>query len=191
MADEFSKFDKLLKDKKFWDEYERSIEHAARSVFEDLCMAGIRAAEKLGKKSYAEKKLFTFDEAQALSEKVIRSYLPSWIKGITQTTQDRIKEAVITARREGSGTQGVLDTITSLFSPDRAKVIAITETTRLFGQGAQAVYRAQEMEKWQWNTAEDPWVDSECSERNGKSYGIDEEFEPAHPNCRCWPSPVA
>lgn len=124
-----------------------------------------------------------------LAEDAINDYVPELSRGISETTYDAIKGAVIMARSEGGGSIEVQRAIDHLFSPERAQRVAITETTRLFGKGSQAVYREQGVTGWQWSTCNDPWVCAICEELQDEVFEADDEFEPAHVNCRCFPRP--
>lgn len=130
------------------------------------------------------------DELNAAAEDAIRSYQTPFTESVRQTTIGLIKDAVLKAREEGGGVEQVLDAISPLFSPDRARTIAVTETTRLFGIGTQATFRAMGLEYWEWATAEDEAVCPICSDLDGEAFDIDTPFAPAHPNCRCYLSPV-
>lgn len=68
-------------------------------------------------------------------------------------------------------------------------MVAITETTNMFGRGAQAVYREQGVTGWEWTTCNDPWVCPQCEDLDGQVFTADDEFEAAHPACRCWAKP--
>lgn len=124
-----------------------------------------------------------------LAEDAINDYVPELSRGISETTYDAIKGAVVMARSEGGGSIEVQRAIDHLFSPERAQRVAITETTRLFGKGSQAVYREQGVTGWQWSTCNDPWVCAICEELEDEVFEADDEFEPAHVNCRCFPRP--
>lgn len=124
-----------------------------------------------------------------LAEDAINDYVPELSRGISETTYDAIKGAVVMARSEGSGSIEVQRAIDHLFSPERAQRVAITETTRLFGKGSQAVYREQGVTGWQWSTCNDPWVCPICEALEDEVFEADDEFEPAHVNCRCFPRP--
>lgn len=83
-----------------------------------------------------------------------------------------------------------------LFGPKRAKMIAITEVTRAYAEANQMVFQQAGVKKRRWNTGNDELVCLICRPLNGKVVDINEPFPggimlpPAHPNCRCWITPV-
>jgi len=79
-----------------------------------------------------------------------------------------------------------------LFSPDRARVIARTETARALGQGQKGAAVAQGRDEKRWTTSADDLVSDECRENEEAGWiatadafpsGVD--TVPQHPNCRC------
>lgn len=82
----------------------------------------------------------------------------------------------------------------------RAGTIAVTEVTRAYAEGNRIAYTNSGVEKWRWRTNRDDLVCTVCGPLNGKVKQIGESFgvfnnqpftqPPAHPNCRCWVTPV-
>ena len=79
-----------------------------------------------------------------------------------------------------------------LFSPDRARVIARTETARGLGQGQKGAAIAQGRDEKRWTTSGDELVSDDCRENENAGWistadafpsGVD--TVPQHPNCRC------
>lgn len=84
-----------------------------------------------------------------------------------------------------------------LYSPERARAIAVTEVTRAFAQGNLAAWRESEVvERKRWNTAVDELVCPICRPLAGQIEDIGGTFDggldgpPAHVRCRCWVTPV-
>lgn len=195
-ADTLRIFDDLLADEEFWREFSQELERALAPRLLVIFFAGAEAAARLPKRRAekaqpAEASDYISPEALArIGEQAIQGYVSPFAKQITQTTYDGVRDAVVRARRDGTGVEGVIEAIKPMFSSKRAELIAVTETTRLFGLGSQAIYQAQGYTHWEWRTAEDPWVDDECAGLNGQVFPISRSFEPAHPRCRCWPTPA-
>ena len=195
-ADTLRIFDDLLADEEFWREFSQELERALAPRLLVIFFAGAEAAARLPKRRAekaqpAEASDYISPEALArIGEQAIQGYVSPFAKQITQTTYDGVRDAVVRARRDGTGVEGVIESIKPMFSSKRAELIAVTETTRLFGLGSQAIYQAQGYTHWEWRTAEDPWVDDECAGLNGQVFPISRSFEPAHPRCRCWPTPA-
>jgi len=83
-----------------------------------------------------------------------------------------------------------------VFGRKRAERIAATEVTRAAFQGSRASYRESGViQKMVWRTARDERVCPVCGPLEGRYAALDSMWEgnrtiPAHPNCRCWASPV-
>lgn len=120
----------------------------------------------------------------------VQAMMATWASGIAQTTKDNILDSLTVARRDSLGSEYVLDRIKADFSQARAQRIAVTEVTRFFGAGAQHVYKAAELPGWEWQTVEDKWVCPICTAKDNEQFDVDVEFEPGHPNCRCFPRPI-
>lgn len=85
----------------------------------------------------------------------------------------------------------------SMFDPARARMVAITETTRIFAEVNVATWAASGVvQGTTWNDVRDENVDPIC-EANvlagvvplGESYPSGDQYAPAHPGCRCYMQP--
>lgn len=121
---------------------------------------------------------------------IFRTYQDAWWAQLENTTREGLRTAIAAAAQDGTGTPGVIEAIEPLFGERRARLIGVTETTRLYGRGAQATFRASGLRSWMWQTDEDDRVCEECDALDGEEFSMDEEFDPAHPDCRCFPLPL-
>jgi hypothetical protein len=76
------------------------------------------------------------------------------------------------------------------YSPVRAEMIAVTETTRAAVEGERALVDALQKESGIamvpiWQTSNDERVCPICGPKHGKPI-TDGQYPPAHPRCRCW-----
>lgn len=111
------------------------------------------------------------------------------LSAIHGTTRERV-EAVL-SEWDGDDLVVLVALLAPIFSEARADMIAITETTRAFQNGNMMAWLATGyVSMHQWNTQNDERVCPICSPKDGKIYPIGGEAPPAHPNCRCWVSPV-
>lgn len=194
-ADEYTPFEDLLTDREFWAAFQEILLTKLTPRFVNIYLAGAQAGLKIRpkpKQKAGPGTITRIDSTRtllAVANNAVDDYMEPLVKGISATTNAAIKDAVNQARAEGSGVHGVLTRISPLFDEGRAKRIAITETTRLFGLGAQAVYRVQQVPSWQWSTCNDPWVCEDCAAKEDEVYSMNVEFEPEHPGCRCGPRP--
>ena len=78
---------------------------------------------------------------------------------------------------------------------DRARVIAQTETTRVFAESRRLLFKQAGLKRIRWRTANDELVCPICAPLNGKTGRLDgvnhpregrSYLPPAHVNCRCW-----
>lgn len=101
----------------------------------------------------------------------------------------QVGEVVAEGYEQGLTIAEMRDRLTYLYSPVRAEMIAVTETTRAVVEGERAYVGQLERETGQkmipiWLTAQDDMVCPICKPRNGKPI-TDGKFPPAHPRCRC------
>ena len=107
------------------------------------------------------------------------------IKGINDTTQNRIYTAI----RDGVANGDAHDSITTAVNaivddPDRADIIATTETNRAYQLAAQDVAAGNGAIGFNWITDSDPCP--ECIElESANPHDISELVPPDHPNCPC------
>lgn len=117
------------------------------------------------------------------------------VRGIIATTRDRIalEVAEYVRNSETIGTLIARLSAGSMFSPVRAQMIAVTETTRAFQQGSLSSWKATEgiITGKEVRTNRDELVCPICSPKNGQIYVLDdpEGDPPFHVRCRCWSVP--
>lgn len=204
-ADAFYVAQRLLLDADFWDSYERELVEVTRPLFESIFFAGMRAAirlpevrplvtgavpDELTTKAVSEAVRNALANLVVTGRSVVESMMTTWASGIASTTKDNLLSALTRAREQSLGSPYVYDRIKADFDPARARRIAVTETTRFFGAGSVAVYRAAELPAWEWQTVEDGLVCPICSDLSGTQFRVASDFGPAHPSCRCFPKPV-
>ena len=89
----------------------------------------------------------------------------------------------------------LIDSLAPAFGTQRASLIASTEVTRAFAEANRIAYdESGVVTAYQWQTAADERVCPICGPLHGKQAQKGQRFNglfpPAHPNCRCWISPV-
>jgi len=124
----------------------------------------------------------------------LSNHVPMVTKGIDQTSADVIQKVVGEFRTTpGMTIQDVQSRLSYAYDPNRAKMIAITETTRAASQ-ATTSYQDYLRERGinmirVWNTDADELVCPICAPLNGKTekeWGAEfPDGAPAHVNCRC------
>lgn len=119
--------------------------------------------------------------------------------GIDATTREAVSNTIQRFVDTPGFTIGdAIDQLSSYFSDTRARMIAVTETTRAYAEGNQIAgielkkeYPDVKIVK-QWFTNNDDRVCDICGPLEGEEVEIEENFSngemnpPAHVNCRCW-----
>lgn len=128
-----------------------------------------------------------------------RDYTYDLITGIDATTRDLISNAISRFIETPGMTIGdITRELESIFSLNRAQLIAVTETTNAYAMGQQIAGEAllaqfpdvRVVKKWYTNN--DDRVCPICGQLDGEEVDITDNFShgganpPAHPNCRCW-----
>ena len=175
--------DDLLTDAAFWERWRAEVVGVWEQIARVIFLAGADAGREIA--PAAAKQLLPLDpeEINQSASRVLATYTDAWWRQFSVSTQSRIRDAIDRARIQGTGIEGVLRDLEPVFGPRRVVGIAVTETTRLFGLGAQATYAAAGLESWSWQTVRDIWVDPICASRQGQRFPISLPFEPAHPRC--------
>ena len=120
------------------------------------------------------------------AEQQLLNYSALTREGVMGIVSDSVRDG----RSIGQTTTLIKDDF--LFSRDRAKVIARTETARALGHGQKGAAEQQGRDEKRWSTSGDELVSDEC--RSNEDIGwlpIGDPFPggvdtvPQHPNCRC------
>jgi len=116
------------------------------------------------------------------------------IELIADSIRERVRIVISTGVREGQSIQQISRAITGdwAFSPEKARMIARTETASALGNGMKDAAVEQGRDEKRWVTAGDFKVTSECQANEEQGWiGINDIFTsgidmiPQHPNCRC------
>lgn len=120
------------------------------------------------------------------------------------TTGNVVGQAVGRWVDNGEPLQSLINDLHPTFGEKRSALVASTEVTRAYAQGAKDAYRASGVvARLVWQTANDERRCIFCGDLQGRTVGIDENFDtalsgdlrnrikpfaapPAHPGCRCW-----
>ena len=124
---------------------------------------------------------------------------------IIQTTTSATHQAIQNWIESGAPLPELAKALEPIYGQSRAKLIATTEVTRIFAEANKRLWNELGVvKKARWNTAHDERVCPICAPLHGKTVELDggkwrvkvggqwKEIEapPAHPNCRCWLTPV-
>ena len=129
----------------------------------------------------------------------IRNYAFSLIKQINSTTVDQLRRAVSAWIESGEPLDNLKQAISQIFGDQqRAALIAQTETTRAYNEGANQRWREAGVTKAKWQTVRDKHVCPICASLHNKEGSVSEGWQsakglikpPAHPGCRCFARPV-
>jgi SPP1 gp7 family putative phage head morphogenesis protein len=179
----------ILDDPLFWAEQKRLMIERMQPIFLELFLTG--SAMGANQKPVAEKAAmpWDFDAVNTAAAEIIGRYSDQWWEYVNETDRNLLREALLTAEREGYGVEWVMQEIEPLFGEVRAQRIAVSETTNLMGMGAQETYRQAGFQQWEWRTVRDSDVDPICRALDKQRFPNSREFQRAHVGCRCWPVP--
>ena len=130
-----------------------------------------------------------------------RQYAYDLIKGINQTTTDSIRNAITDWMKAGAPQADLTKALSGIVQdPNRAALIAQTESTRVYNEGARKRWSAAGIRKVRWQTVQDAHVCPICSGLHNREGALDEGVystregayltPPGHPGCRCFTKPV-
>lgn len=136
----------------------------------------------------------TYADIEAIADLASRwamQYTYDLVRKITETTRQALQRVIPRATAEGWTNAQIAEALAPYFSEARARMIAVTETTRAYSAGVEIAQRvlADDGVKTRlvWRTARDERVCPICGPRDGKPRGKGwDDLPPAHPNCRCW-----
>lgn len=200
--------DNLFDDEEWWrgvaDEWEDPVRQWVRQAFGQTAQ-------------YQASRWYFYTDMRRINRVALdytqNDYIPDLIRldgsqSFINATRQRVVELIdLWERGElpgGRGLRDLEDALGDIFSPVRARRIAVTEATRVYAEASRAAwlrsYRDSEYNQaygivgQRWSTARDEFVCPVCAPLNGKVVLLDEEFPveagyegepPAHPNCRC------
>jgi SPP1 gp7 family putative phage head morphogenesis protein len=141
---------------------------------------------------------FDFALAHTKAARWASQYSYELVGGINDTTTQRMQQAVSDWFREESTTvRDLSKELAPTFGRKRAKLIAITETSRAAAQGSIAGYSESGIvQQIEWLTANDERRCPICKGLHGERTTLQGTFAggygppPAHPSCRCTVLPV-
>jgi len=179
----------------FWDAERRRLEAVLLPILTRATVDAMRQA--------ADKARFVFDPDLANAQAALwaRQYTDDLLRTLGTTNERVVGQALDNWISKPGGTIGDLQAIlTPYFGPKRASVIATTEITRAYSSGEEMAYQSEGIVEWRWRTNRDELVCPICGRLNNQVRRIGQPFvavrgrdvtkPPAHPNCRCWVTPV-
>jgi len=125
-------------------------------------------------------------------------YVGELVTNVNDTTKDRVRVAVQNWVDAGGDMPALVSKMNDIFdAPWRAKMVAVTEVTRAFAYAKEKAWSdSRVIKKKRWQTAADDLVCPICGPLQGVTRTLGKAFPggienpPAHPNCRCWLTPV-
>lgn len=121
-----------------------------------------------------------------------KQYVGQLIREIDDTTRKQVQEAVAKWIESGAPLSELKKALTVIFQDaSRAQLIAQTESTRSFAEGARERYRRADVTHVKFRTVNDSHVCPTCEKYKGQTMKLDGAVSiPVHPGCRCFWSPV-
>lgn len=129
--------------------------------------------------------------SQSYLQKAAADHVAQLVKGVNNTTRDRLVNSIQTSLKLGESVDQARDRIASIIDdPARAETIARTESVNAYQAGMLSYGNATGSTTKTWQTAADPCPICEGNESDGDldmddTFSSGDDSPPAHPNCQC------
>lgn len=165
-----------------WSEMLSALRPALMSLVEDATAAAIATALTRGLD-------FDIDSVTDAIAELVPGYVNDWEREIVASTTERVT-AMVRAYEIGEfDLDELMARVDKLFDPERAELIAVTETTRIFDVVNQIVNAEAGVEKVRWLTVRDFAVCDICAPLDNQVFDADDApvpIEDTHVGCRCF-----
>ena len=170
----------------WWDDSGKEIANAMIPTLQSIYLA---QAEELLKQTTIGVSDFGVINTQAIEW--VNKYTFDLVRDLNDTTRRGLQTALQAFYENGNmSLDDLANSLTNLFGPVRADMIAITEVTRASVNGELSLVNILEMENPNikftaiWQTAKDDRVCEICAPRDGTRYNEGwYDYPPAHPRC--------
>jgi hypothetical protein len=168
----------------YWSNGYRDIQKDVEPVLMDIFLAqaeGLMAEIGIG---------VDWDMVNLTASQWSREHTEQILRDMFAIRYDHLNTTIPRFYEEGWNLGQLQGELEKWYSPVRAQMIAVTETTRASVEGERALVWQLEKENGVrmtpvWQTANDERVCPICGPKHGKPI-TDGQYPPAHPNCRCW-----
>lgn len=171
-------------------------------VLSQLMLAGMAAGDEALHRSIPNpNKAVTIDwslvDADVLD--YVRTYVDGLIRRLDDTTREAVRKALLKWIEAGQPLADLKEQLNAVFhNPVRAEIIAQTESTRAYAEGAFNRWERAGVTQAKWQTVQDSDVCPICRGlhnvsgdfRTGWIYEGNTYTPPAHSKCRCFARPV-
>ena len=107
------------------------------------------------------------------------------IQGINDTTMTRISDSLLLGISQGMSARDIGTAIDLIINdPNRADIIAVTETNRAYNASAVDTYQSAGIEQFDW-LAYDGACEECLAQEEQNPHDITDDYPPEHPSCRC------
>lgn len=181
----------VVDDDAFWFELGEQEKASARPMAEAMVRDGVAAMdETFGLRPQVG---FAGSVDRAI-RKQVDNYLDDWwqLNARTERNGLRAKMTKLAAGEFEGGFQEFRRSVEDLYGTTRGRMIAETETTRLWAMGNEISMQQAGVAKYAWRTANDDRVDADCAKLADQEFpvGGNGPRPPFHPRCRCAIIPV-
>ncbi len=176
----------IPEDDTLWFALGASEKAAYRGTAEAMVRDGITAANEVF--GLAPRVGFAGSTDRAVQQ-TVAAYLDDWWLAIERSERNALRRSFqqFAAGDFPGGFPELRDRVGTIFGPARGRMIAETETTRLWAIGNEISMDQAGVEVMEWRTANDDLVDDLCADLNGTllEVGGSGPRPPLHPRCRC------
>jgi len=180
----------------FWDDENRMLWELLSDDFVGILVHGMEGGLEL-LAEYGLQDLITPEIIQAHLIQFAQRHRSKWLNWISETTRDFVDASIREWVQSGDPLDSLIRTLSNedlhIFDKARAKRIAVTEVTRLNAMANKLTWeQTQVIRQFRWNTANDERVCPICGPNHDQLFPLEQldSLIPAHPNCRCWGTPI-
>ncbi len=176
----------LVEDDTIWFALGAEAKAAQRATAEAMVRDGITAANETF--DLAPRVGFAAQTDRAVQQ-TVAAYLDDWWLAIERAEREALRRSFqqFAAGDLAGGFPELRSKVEALYGPARGRMIAETETTRLWAIGNEISMDQAGVEVMVWRSVRDDRVDPICADLNGTllEVGGPGPRPPAHPRCRC------
>lgn len=178
------------RERQFWERWQREFDRALREAWERGAaeIAAIEADWFYARGGHE----LDFDPASIVA--ALEAEIGAKITGLdlVGTTRENVERIISEWYNTDAGMAALVEQLQVWFGPDRARLIGITETTRIASAVTSEAMRQADVHGWRWANRQDTHVCDECEALGDPDiiYSDDDPMPPEHPGCRCGPAPV-
>jgi SPP1 gp7 family putative phage head morphogenesis protein len=173
----------------FWEEEAAILRAAIGGIVEDTALAGLAA----GMNALGPGVAIDWTLLNQAARDYARQYSYALVSMLNETSRAALQQELADWIESGRPLDALIESLSPMFGPVRAEMIAATEVTRVYMDSNTIAWKESgAVTGWRFNTSADDIVCEICGPNAGQEFALDdgENYPPLHPRCRCWGQPV-